>query len=153
MSAVLDTAFSFRPMRPEDVDAIMGLERALYAFPWSQGNFQDSLKAGYSCWVVEFGSHLVGYGVLMLGAGEAHVLNVAIGVDWQRQGMGRRLMQHLIKVAREYRAEMMFLEVRPSNLGARALYDDIGFAEIATRRHYYPAHDGREDAILMGLAL
>lgn len=153
MSAVLDTAFSFRPMRPEDVDAIMALERALYPFPWTPGNFRDSLKAGYSCWVVEFGSHLVGYGVLMLAAGEAHVLNVAIGADWQRQGLGRRLMQYLIKVAREYAAEMMFLEVRPSNRAARALYEDIGFAEIATRRHYYPAHDGREDALLMGLAL
>lgn len=153
MSAVLDTAFTMRPMRPEDVDAIMAVERTLYPFPWTPGNFRDSLKAGYSCWVMEFGSHLVGYGVLMLAAGEAHVLNIAIGGDWQRQGLGRRLMQHLIKIAREYRAEMMFLEVRPSNVGARALYEDIGFAEIATRRHYYPAHDGREDAILMGLAL
>lgn len=153
MSAVLDTAFSYRPMRPEDIDAIIDMERALYSFPWTPGNFRDSLKAGYSCWVVEFGSHLVGYAVLMLAAGEAHVLNVAIGAAWQRQGLGRRLMQFLIKVAREYRAEMMFLEVRPSNVAARALYEDLGFAEIATRRHYYPAHDGREDALMMGLSL
>ena len=153
MSAVLNQAFTFRPMNKRDVDAVMPLERALYPFPWTPGNFTDSLNAGYSCWVLEFGAITVGYAVLMLGAGEAHVLNIAIAPDWQRQGLGRRLLQYLIKVAREYRAEMMFLEVRPSNLPARRLYEDIGFNEMATRRGYYPAHDGREDALLMGLAL
>ena len=153
MSALPDQAFTFRPMKQNDVDAVMLLELALYPFPWTPGNFRDSLNAGYSCWVFEFGSHLVGYAVLMLAVGEAHVLNVAIGGEWQRQGLGRRLMQHLIKVAREYRAEMMFLEVRPSNHAALRLYEEIGFNEIATRKHYYPAHDGREDAILMGLSL
>lgn len=153
MSAVLSQAFSFRPMNKQDVATIMPIERALYAYPWTPGNFSDSLNAGYSCWMLEFGSITVGYAVLMLAAGEAHVLNIAIAQDWQRQGLGRRLMQYLIKVAREYRAEMMFLEVRPSNLSARRLYEDIGFNEIATRRAYYPAHDGREDALLMGLAL
>ena len=153
MSAVPEQVFSYRPMHASDVATIMPLERTLYSFPWTLGNFTDSLNAGYSCWVCEFGSILVGYAVLMLGAGEAHVLNIAIAQDWQRQGLGRRLLQHLIKVAREYRAEMMFLEVRPSNLNALRLYEDIGFNEIATRRGYYPAHDGHEDAILMGLAL
>lgn len=153
MSAVPESVFSFRPMNKADVAEIMPLERVLYTFPWTQGNFTDSLHAGYSCWVCEFGSVLVGYAVLMLGAGEAHVLNIAIGQDWQRQGLGRRFLQHLIKVAREYHADMMFLEVRPSNRVARRLYEDIGFNEMATRRAYYPAHDGREDAILMGLSL
>ncbi len=153
MSAQPDQVFSMRPMRLEDVDAVVRLEREVYAFPWTPGNFRDSLNAGYSCWVCEFGTELVGYGVMMLAAGEAHVLNLAIAKRWQRQGRGRKLMQHLIKVAREYGAETMFLEVRPSNLGARALYEDVGFTEIAVRRHYYPAHDGREDAVLMGLAL
>ena len=153
MNAVPKSVFSFRPMKKSDVDAIMPLERVLYTFPWTPGNFTDSLNAGYSCWVCEFGSIMVGYAVLMLGVGEAHVLNLAIAEDWQRQGLGRGFLQHLIKVAREYRAETMFLEVRPSNLGARRLYEDIGFNEMATRRGYYPAHDGREDAILLGLAL
>lgn len=153
MSAVPNQIFSLRPMHRSDVATIMPLERVLYPFPWTTGNFTDSLNAGYSCWVCEFGSILVGYAVLMLGAGEAQVLNIAIAKDWQRQGLGRRLLQHLIKVAREYRAETMLLEVRPSNWGARHLYEEIGFNEITTRRGYYPAHQGREDAILMGLAL
>lgn len=153
MSAVPETDFRFRPMRAEDVGAIMELERVLYAYPWTPGNFHDSLKAGYSCWVLEYASHLAGYAVMMLAAGEAHLLNVAIGEAWQRQGLGRRLVQHLIRVARDYHAETLFLEVRPSNRAARNLYEEIGFSEMATRRHYYPAHGGREDAILMGLAL
>lgn len=153
MSAVPEQLFAFRPMCKADVAAILPMERMLYPFPWTPGNFTDSLNAGYSCWVYEFGSELVGYAVLMLGAGEAHILNIAIGQDWQRQGLGRRFMQHLIKVARDYHAEMMFLEVRPSNKSALRLYEDIGFNEMATRRGYYPAHNGREDAILMGLAL
>jgi len=153
MSARPEQVFTFRPMNKADVDVIMPLERVLYPFPWTLGNFTDSLHAGYSCWVYEFGSIVVGYAVLMLAAGEAHVLNIAIGQDWQRQGLGRRFLQHLIKVSREYHADMMFLEVRPSNVGALRLYEEIGFNEMATRRGYYPAHDGREDAILMGLAL
>ena len=153
MNAVPEPIFTFRPMMKSDVEAIMALERVLYTFPWTPGNFTDSLSAGYSCWVYEFGSIMVGYAALMLAAGEAHVLNIAIGPDWQRQGLGRRFLQHLIKISREYHAEMMFLEVRPSNISALRLYHDIGFNEIATRRGYYPALDGREDAILMGLTL
>ena len=153
MSAVPSQAFTFRPMHADDVDTVMAIEHVLYDFPWTPGNFSDSLNAGYSCWVYEFGSHLVGYAVLMLAVDEAHVLNIAIGAEWQRQGLGRRFMQHLIKVAREYRAEMMFLEVRPSNRAAQRLYEDIGFNEIATRKNYYPSHGGRENAILMGMAL
>lgn len=153
MNTLLSQAFTFRPMHKSDVANIMPQERVLYEYPWTPGNFTDSLNAGHSCWVYEFGSILVGYAVLMLAADEAHVLNIAIASEWQRQGLGRRLMQHLIAVARDYKAEMMFLEVRPSNHGARRLYDDLGFNEIATRKNYYPARSGREDAILMGLSL
>lgn len=153
MNTLLSQAFTFRPMHKSDVATIMPQERVLYEYPWTPGNFTDSLNAGHSCWVYEFGSILVGYAVLMLAADEAHVLNVAIASDWQRQGLGRRLMQHLIALAREYKAEMMFLEVRPSNVGARRLYEELGFNEIATRKNYYPARAGREDAILMGLSL
>ena len=89
----------------------------------------------------------------MIGAGEAHLLNISIASEWQRQGWGRKLMQHLIQAAREYAAENIFLEVRSSNVGAQRLYEDIGFTRIALRKNYYPNHSGREDAILMGLRL
>jgi ribosomal-protein-alanine N-acetyltransferase len=153
MSAVLEEAPRFRPMCSSDVASVMQIERGLYPFPWTEGNFRDSLNAGYSCWVCAFGPHVLGYAVMMLGAGEAHVLNIAIARDWQRQGLGRKLMLHLIELARQYRATEIFLEVRPSNAAARRLYHAMGFNEIAARRNYYPAHGGREDAILMAMTL
>jgi ribosomal-protein-alanine N-acetyltransferase len=140
-------------MRADDVAAVMAIERDLYPFPWTEGNFRDSLNAGYNCWVCAFGPHAIGYAVMMLAAGEAHVLNIAIARDWQRQGLGGKFMQHLIKLARGYGATEIFLEVRPSNAAARRLYHGMGFNEIATRRNYYPSHGGREDAILMAMAL
>lgn len=153
MSAVLKDTPSFRPMCLEDLDKVMASELKIYSHPWTLGNFRDSLNAGYSCWVYEYGESLIGYGLVMLAAGEAHLLNVGVAKEWQRQGMGRKLMQHLIKVAREYQAEFMFLEVRPSNIPAIRLYEDIGFNEMAIRKNYYPAHNGREDAVLMGMTL
>lgn len=158
MSAVLpDTiltdAPAFRPMRREDVLVVMDIERALYPFPWTEGNFRDSLNAGYSCWVCTFGGHVIGYAVMMLAADEAHVLNIAVAKNWQRQGLGGKLMRHLIGLARGYGANEIFLEVRPSNAAARSLYHGMGFNEIATRRNYYPSHGGREDAILMAMSL
>ena len=144
---------AFRPMRVEDIDAVMALEREIYPFPWTHGNFRDSLTAGYSCWVYAFGDAPVGYGIMMVAAGEAHLLNLGIARDWQRQGLGRKFLEHLIGVAQGYRAETMFLEVRPSNTPALRLYAAMGFSEIAVRRNYYPAENGREGAILMGLPL
>ncbi len=153
MSAVFKNAPVFRPMGMDDLNAVMSAEVLIYPYPWTLGNFKDSLNAGYSCWMYEYENTFVGYGVLMMGAGEAHLLNLGIAKDWQRQGMGRKLLQHLIKIAREYQADMMFLEVRPSNKSAIRLYEDVGFNEMGIRKNYYPAHNGREDGILMGLSL
>ena len=153
MSAVLKNNPAFRPMCLEDLETVMATEHQIYPFPWTFGNFRDSLSAGYSCWVYEHEGLMIGYGVMMLAAGEAHLLNLGIAQEWQRQGMGRKLLQHLIKVAREYHAEIMFLEVRPSNIAAIRLYEDTGFNEMAVRKSYYPSHNGREDAVLMGMSL
>ena len=153
MSAQLDNLPEFRPMRPADLDRVMQIEPALYSHPWTRGNFDDSLTAGYSCWVVECGSAVAGYGVLMLGVREAHLLNLSVAGDWQRRGFGRMLLEHFMRIARGSDAAQMFLEVRPSNVAARRLYVDFGFREITVRRGYYPLGRGREDAILMGIAL
>lgn len=153
MSAQLDNLPEFRPMRAADLDRVMEIEPALYSHPWTRGNFDDSLVAGYSCWVVECGSAVAGYGVLMLGVREAHLLNLSVAQDWQRRGFGRMLLEHFVRVARGSDAAQMFLEVRPSNVAARRLYVDFGFREITVRRGYYPLGRGREDAILMGIGL
>ncbi|MBI2312208.1 MAG: ribosomal protein S18-alanine N-acetyltransferase [Betaproteobacteria bacterium] len=153
MSAQLDTAPVVRPMRATDLDAVVAVEEVVYPFPWTRGNFGDSIKAGYHCRVCEVAGELVAYGVMMIGADEAHLLNLSVAAEWQRQGLGRFLLHHFVRIARDCRAGMMYLEVRPTNTAARTLYESEGFHEIALRRNYYPAENGREHAVVMGLTL
>lgn len=152
MSA-LNPQYHFRPMTEADLDAIMEIEPHIYSHPWSRGNFSDSLVSGYSAWVLLDGVHIIGYALMMMVLDEAHLLNLSVAKAYQKQGLGRLLLEHMIGIAKKHDAANMFLEVRPSNISAIALYENIGFNEMAVRRGYYPAHNGREDAVLMGLAL
>lgn len=153
MSAQLDSLPKLRPMRVVDLDYVTQIEPLIYTHPWTRGNFDDSIKSGYSCWVIDCGGTLAGYGVLMIGVREAHLLNLSVAPDWQGRGLGRFLLEQFVRIARDSDAVQIFLEVRPSNLAARHLYADSGFRDITVRRGYYPATPGREDAILMGLVL
>jgi ribosomal-protein-alanine N-acetyltransferase len=149
MSAQLDTLPRYRRMSAVDLDAVTAIEQAAYSHPWTRGHFSDSLEAGYHCWVLECGGKIAGYTVVMIAAEEAHLLNLSIAVPWQRRGLGRQLLDFVVKLARDYRARRILLEVRPSNEAARRLYAAAGFCEIARRRDYYPAGEQREDAIVL----
>ena len=149
MSALPRPEPRIRPLAERDLDPVVAIEREIYEFPWSLGNFRDSLAAGYSCWAFHAADGLVGYAVMMIGAGEAHLLNLSIASACQRRGYGRQLLEHLMEVARSYGARVLLLEVRPSNAAARALYAAYGFEEVGMRRDYYPARGGREDALLL----
>ncbi len=140
-------------MREADLDAVLAIERRAYAFPWTLGIFRDCLRAGYPAWVLERDAGLVGYGVLSVAADEAHVLNLCTAPEQQGRGHGRRLLRALVQQARGRGARRLFLEVRPSNPHAMALYHAEGFNEIGRRPRYYPAHEGREDAIVMAMEL
>ena len=140
-------------MRMTDLAEVARLEKSLYDFPWSLGNFRDSLTAGYDCWAVVHGEAVVAYAVLMVALEEAHLLNFAVAAEWQNQGVGRMFLTHLVAVARETGCQIVYLEVRPSNVAARHLYRKAGFQQIAIRPEYYPAHHGREDALFLGLSL
>jgi ribosomal-protein-alanine N-acetyltransferase len=154
MVAILKEPFPLmRPMRPEDLDDVAAIEIAAYEYPWTHAIFRDCLRAGYHCWVLAEGVEIIGYGVLTVASGEAHVLNVCIAREHQGSGHGKRLMKRLIDLARWHHAERIFLEVRPSNRHAMAMYDELGFNEIGKRPNYYPAKRGREDAIVMALEL
>ena len=142
-----------RAMRETDLDAVMDIEVRAYPYPWTHGIFRDCLRAGYGCWVLELHGKLLGYGILSVAANEAHVLNVCIEPRSQGRGHGRRLMKRLLDLARWHRAERVYLEVRPSNPKAIALYHDLGFNEIGRRPQYYPADKGREDALVMAIEL
>jgi [ribosomal protein S18]-alanine N-acetyltransferase len=153
VSAVLKTVPVLAAMREHDLAEVMAIEDAIYSHPWTRGNFADSLVAGYECRTWRLGADLVGYFVLMVAAGEAHLLNLSIAPAWQRKGHGSLLLREAAGIARTRGARGIFLEVRPSNAGAQALYTRFGFRRIAVRRGYYPAHSGREDALVLTLAL
>ena len=142
-----------RCMLPADLDAVVAIEREVFLFPWTRGNFGDSLDSSYHCLVLEQGDHIFGYGVMTIGADEAHLLTLSIAAGWQRQGWGEKLLQHFIYIAREHHARSMFLDVRESNHAAARLYERIGFRHIARRKDYYPAMGGREDSLIMELML
>lgn len=143
-----------RRMREADIDTVMEIELRSYPFPWTPGNFRDCLRAGYAMWVLEDEAGIAGYAAASVQAGEAHLLNLCIDPKLQSHGQGRRLLRAMRKIAKGQGAERMFLEVRPSNVHAIALYHDEGFNEIGRRPRYYPDHDGRrEDAIVMAMEL
>ena len=150
----MDEDLACRRMRAEDLDAVMQNEVRSYAFPWTRGIFVDCLKQRYECWVVEKDEKLIGHGVLsVMASGEAHLLNVCIGRDHQGAGYGKRLVEHMLRRARERRVDAVFLEVRPSNSVALAIYESLGFNEVGRRKNYYPTQTGHEDAQILALQL
>lgn len=153
MSAVPIPQLHYRRMRTADLAEVAQLEKSLYAFPWSLGNFRDSVNAGYDCWTVTHGGSVIGYAILMIALDEAHLLNIAVAAEWQNQGIGRNFLKHMVAVAKSAACQIVYLEVRPSNLAARHLYRAMDFQQIAIRPEYYPAPAGREDALFLGLAL
>jgi ribosomal-protein-alanine N-acetyltransferase len=144
---------TLRAMRESDLETVLAIEIRAYAFPWTMSIFRDCLNAGYPAWLLVQDETVIGYGIVSIAAGEAHILNICIDPAAQGQGHGRRLLRTLIRISRHHRAERIFLEVRPSNPRAIALYFDEGFNEIGRRPRYYPANMGREDAIVMAIEL
>ena len=144
---------SFRAMRASDLEDISRIELSAYPFPWTFGIFRDCMAAGHECWVLERSTELIGYGVLSVAGGEAHILNLCVAPDEQGRGHGRRILARLMDLARWHHAERVFLEVRPSNTMAIALYDSVGFNEIGKRPNYYPGKKFREDALVMAIEL
>ncbi|MDQ3186691.1 MAG: ribosomal protein S18-alanine N-acetyltransferase [Pseudomonadota bacterium] len=153
MSAQLQEMPQIRRMFLTDLDEVVAIEREVFLFPWTRGNFSDSIDSGYHCLVLEEGGRLFGYGVMIIGAEEAHLLTLSISAGSQRKGWGEQLLCHFIHLAKEQHARSMFLDVRESNHAAARLYERIGFRRIAKRKDYYPAMGGREDSVVMELML
>ena len=153
MSAVLKDFPRLVPMRDDDLAEVVAIERTIYTHPWTRTNFADSIRAGYECRTWRLGRELLGYFVLMVAAGDAHLLNLSVAAGHQRSGHGRTLLGEAVALARSLDATSVFLEVRPSNDAAQALYASHGFRKVAVRRGYYPAQAGREDALVLTLTL
>ena len=143
-----------RVMLTDDLIEVHGIEKAANRFPWSIKNFSDSLDAGHHAWVYcDAYDVIIGYAIVQLVMDEAHLLNICVRPDMQGQGYGRRILEHIIDHSKSRAAALLVLEVRRSNQRAQNLYTQFGFNEMTIRRGYYPAEQGREDAILMGLDL
>ena len=142
-----------RAMREADLDRVMEIETAVYPYPWTRGIMRDCLRVNYDCFVATQDEQIIAHAVLSVAAGESHILNLAVDKNHQGQGIGRHLLMHLMDRARLQQADMLLLEVRPSNRAAIELYESAGFNEIGCRKAYYPAANGKEDALLFACQL
>jgi ribosomal-protein-alanine N-acetyltransferase len=142
---------TLRPMTLASLDGVVALENEVYPFPWTRGNFVDSLAAGYVAWTLNgAGGELLAYCVAMRGAGEMHLLNITVAPSARRQGHARRLLDALVDECRDLEAERLWLEVRLANVDAQRTYLRLGFVKVGVRKGYYPAPAGtREDAVVM----
>ncbi len=143
----------FRAMTPGDLPAVAAIERTAYAFPWSEGIFRDCLRVGYLCRVADVDGEIIAYGIVAMGAGEAHILNLCVRPDLRGRSIGREMLMLLLERSRQAGMTDTFLEVRPSNLHAIALYQSVGFVQVGLRKGYYQAEGGREDALVLKLGL
>ena len=154
MSAVPRELWSLAPLKVDDVPRILDIERRAYPFPWTEGIFKDCLKVGYSAWLVQGArGEILAYAFMSMAVGEAHILNLCVEPAYQAQGLGRFMLDHLLEIARNANMTLVLLEVRRSNTAARRLYDGAGFTTFGVRKGYYPATEGREDALVLGIDL
>ena len=145
----------FEPMQATNLGEVLAIENAVYPFPWTKGNFLDSLNHGYETWILRDASRsLLGYFLMVPMVDEAHLLNITVHADLHGHGIGRTMLDRVVKLAQGKGLASVLLEVRPSNQRALAIYIRYGFHRIGVRKNYYPAaRNTREDAIVMRLPI
>lgn len=153
MNSTTQQSTIIREMRASDLNDIILIEREIFLFPWSLANFTDSIKSNSICKVIEANNTVIGYTIILMAPDEAHILTLGIAAKHQRKGLGEMLLKHVAEMSRKKGAKSVLLDVRESNQGAARLYKQLGFRQIATRKGYYPAMCGREDALIMRLML
>lgn len=153
MTAMLEADVAFRSMQQADLERVMQIEKSICEIPWTRRNFEDCLDSDYHCQLLCYEGMHVGHSVLSAAAGEAHLLNISIDFSAQGKGLGRVLLRHMLAAAKELGAQTVFLEVRESNQVAQGLYLSEEFNELGRRPNYYPAKQGREDAVIMAMEL
>ena len=143
----------FSEFKENDLSAIELIENEVHAYPWTRGNFLDSLKSNHTCLMMKVNDEIIGFSVIMFVLDECHLLNISIKISMQKQGYGSHLLNEVIRRANLAYSKTIYLEVRISNQAAIHLYDKHGFNEMSIRKDYYRAKEGREDAVLMGLVI
>lgn len=145
--------WTMRNLIESDLPAILAIELSSYAHPWSEALFLSCLEGGYINRVLLQGERILGYLIVSVAAGECHILNVCSDPAMRRCGVARYLLVSIFAEAKALGAEQVFLEVRPSNVNAIGLYEALGFQQVGRRKNYYPAAQGREDALVYRLDL
>jgi ribosomal-protein-alanine N-acetyltransferase len=143
----------FSKFKENDLNAIELIENEVHAYPWTRGNFLDSIKSNHTCLMMKLYNEIIGYTVIMFVLDECHLLNISIKKSMQKQGYGSHLLNEVIRRANLASSKTIYLEVRVSNQAAIHLYDKYGFNEMSIRKDYYRTKEGREDAVLMGLVI
>jgi ribosomal-protein-alanine N-acetyltransferase len=143
----------FSNFKESDLSAIELIENEVHAYPWTRGNFLDSIKSSHTCLMMKLNEEIVGFTVMMFVLDECHLLNISIKKNMQKKGFGSHFLKEVIRRARLAHSKTIYLEVRISNHAAIHLYDKHGFNEMSIRKDYYRAKEGREDAVLMGLVI
>jgi ribosomal-protein-alanine N-acetyltransferase len=137
-----------RPLTEQDIPYLLGIEQATQSTPWSEDIFKSCMQAGYEGWVIEDNHFVIGFIIFSIQLNESHILNLGVHPNFQRLGFGHQLMSHALNESKKDGVSVAYLEVRSSNNPAIALYKKMGFKQIGTRRDYYPATTGREDALV-----
>lgn len=154
MSAQPQELWQLQVMHAVHLPEILHIEKRAYPFPWTEGIFTDCLKVGYSSWIVcSPRGEILAYALMSMAVGEAHILNLCVAPEYQGQGLARFMMDHLLQITRTANMTIVLLEVRKSNKAAIRLYEGYGFERMGLRKGYYPAHEGREDALVLGLQI
>ena len=149
----LSENIQFVQMSAEMLPLILVIENQSYPVSWSEQIFKDCIKSNYLCQVLKIDGTIAGYYVVQNIIDEYHILNICVAPDFLTKGLGRLLLNAILKRAEAAAMNRILLEVRASNKVARKLYVSSGFHIIGKRKGYYPIFEGREDAHVMELAL
>lgn len=139
-----------RSLVKADLDRVATIANQFQNNSWSKDTFADCLKANYLGWVVTDEQEVIqGFLVILCNAQECQILNIGVAPEQQRCGYGRQLLEHLFNFLKTHPVKQILLEVRESNQAARSLYEKMGFQQVGLRKNYYPAVNGRENALVL----
>lgn len=136
-----------------DLTRALDIERRAHAFPWSEQTLVSNQGERYLNLQLTVNGEMAAFAITQIVLDEATLFNIAVDPQFQRQGLGRALLERVIEDVEKRGVVTLWLEVRASNIAAIGLYESLGFNEVSIRRNYYPTADGREDAIIMALPL
>ena len=149
----LQNKFMVREYFKSDIKELLIIENSVHVAPWTEETFKLCFDAGYLGWVWEEGQKILGFIIISLTTDECHILNICVAREFQRQGLGQKLLNFVMDHAKKRGAGIIYLEVRRTNTRAIQLYEKNQFYLIGERKDYYPIPNGYEDALIFAKTL